>query len=49
MIERKQYGALVNWEEIRQKYLDEGVRYRLHQMLLQPIVNAGKVHFEVIA
>ncbi len=43
-IEQKQRGALVNWEEIRHKYLDEGFRYHLHRMLLQPIVQAGQVH-----
>ncbi len=35
-IEQKQREALANWEEIRQKYLDKGFRYHLHQMLLQP-------------
>ncbi|MEP0913100.1 CHAD domain-containing protein [Leptolyngbya sp. GB1-A1] len=47
-IEQKQQGALVNWEEIRQKYLDEGFRYHLHQMLLQPTVKAGQVHPELV-
>ncbi|HIK16373.1 MAG TPA: CHAD domain-containing protein [Leptolyngbyaceae cyanobacterium M33_DOE_097] len=47
-IEQKRRGALVNWEEIRQKYLDEGFRYHLHRMLLQPTVKAGQVHPELV-
>ena len=47
-VEQKQHGALANWEEVRQKYLDEGFRYHLHRMLLQPAVNAGKVHPELV-
>lgn len=35
-IQQQQKGALSNWEEVRQKYLDEGFRYHLHGMLLQP-------------
>ncbi|MBD1842154.1 CHAD domain-containing protein [Cyanobacteria bacterium FACHB-63] len=46
-IEQKQRGALINWEEIRHKYLDEGFRYHLHRMLLQPIVQASQGHPEL--
>lgn len=48
MVEQKQRGALVNWEEIRQKYLDERFRYHLHRMLLQPTVKLGQVHPELV-
>jgi len=48
IIEQKQREALVNWEEIRQKYLDERFRYHLHRMLLQPTVKAGPVHPELV-
>lgn len=47
-LQQRQREALTDWEDTRQKYLDEGYRYHLHQMLLEPRVNAGKVHPELI-
>lgn len=47
-IQQNQGKALSNWEEIRQKYLDEGFRYHLHQMLLRPGTDSAKVHPELL-
>jgi CHAD domain-containing protein len=48
LIRQKQAEALGNWEEVRQKYLDSGFRYHLHEMLLQPTVRSAKVHPELV-
>lgn len=48
VVDQKRSQALSNWEDVRQKYLDDGFRYHLHQMLLQPTVKASKVHPELI-
>ncbi|GAB4237638.1 MAG: CHAD domain-containing protein [Elainellaceae cyanobacterium] len=47
-IDRQQTEALTNWNDIRQKYLDDGFRYHLHQMLLQPTLKLSQVHPELI-
>ncbi|HEY9698236.1 MAG TPA: CHAD domain-containing protein [Trichocoleus sp.] len=39
LIQQKQTEALSQWEATRQKYLDSGFRYHLHQILLQPTVS----------
>jgi CHAD domain-containing protein len=31
-------GAMVNWEPVRQKYLNADFRYQLHQMILEPLM-----------
>jgi CHAD domain-containing protein len=31
-------GATVNWEPVRQKYLNPDFRYQLHQMILEPLI-----------
>jgi CHAD domain-containing protein len=31
-------GATVNWEPVRQKYLNADFRYQLHQMILEPLM-----------
>jgi CHAD domain-containing protein len=48
LIRQERSAALANWEEIRQKYLDSGFRYHLHQMLIQPSNRDLKVHPELI-
>lgn len=48
LIRQERSAALANWEEIRQKYLDSGFRYHLHQLLLQPSDRDLKVHPELI-
>lgn len=48
LIRQEETAALVNWEEIRQKYLDSGFRYHLHQLLLQPSDHLMKVHPELV-
>jgi CHAD domain-containing protein len=48
LIRQERSAALANWEEVRQKYLDSGFRYHLHQMLLQPSNRDLKVHPELI-
>lgn len=48
MIRQKQANALANWEDTRQKYLDDGFRYHLHEMLLQPTSRSNRVHPELI-
>ncbi|NJO42614.1 MAG: CHAD domain-containing protein [Cyanobacteria bacterium CRU_2_1] len=45
-IEQKQADSLANWEQVRQKYLDESTRYYLHQMLLQPIQRSTQLRSE---
>ncbi len=37
ILDTKRTNALATWEEIRQQYLNFDYRYRLHQMLLQPL------------
>jgi CHAD domain-containing protein len=48
MIRQKQAEALANWEDTRQKYLDEGFRYHLHELLLQPTSRSTRVHPELL-
>ena len=48
LIRQEETAALANWEEIRQKYLDSGFRYHLHQLLLQPSDHLMKVHPELV-
>lgn len=48
LIRQNQFNALTNWEDIRQKYLDIGFRYHLHEMLLQPKMRSTKVHPELL-
>lgn len=48
LIRHKQAEALSNWEEVRQKYLNSGFRYHLHDMLLQPTLRSGKIHPELL-
>jgi CHAD domain-containing protein len=47
-IEQKQREALANWDEIRQTYLDDGFRYHLHQMVLQPSGVVVRIHPELV-
>lgn len=47
-IDQTQAGALSTWDELRQKYLDDGFRYHLHQMLLQPTIPLNPVHPELV-
>lgn len=49
LISRKQTQALMNWDEVRQKYLNEGYRYHLHHMLLQPTTRSSPIHPELMA
>jgi CHAD domain-containing protein len=48
MIRQKQADALKTWEEVRCKYLDDGFRYHLYEILLQPTVRSSKVHPELV-
>ncbi|WP_416671135.1 CHAD domain-containing protein [Egbenema bharatensis] len=48
LIRQEQKASLSKWEEVRQKYLDTGFRYHLHERLLQPADRATKVHPELI-
>lgn len=45
---QKQGEALSDWETVRQKYLDSGFRYHLHELLLQPTLRSTKVHPELL-
>jgi len=47
LIRRKQAEALSNWEEVRQKYINSGFRYHLHDMLLQPTLRSA-IHPELL-
>lgn len=49
LIQQKQTQALSQWEEVRHKYLNEGYRYHLHYMLLQPTTRSSQVHPELMA
>lgn len=48
LIRQKQAEALSDWEEVRQKYLNNGFRYHLHDMLLQPTLRSDKIHPELL-
>jgi CHAD domain-containing protein len=48
LVDQKRSQALSNWEAVRQKYLDQAFRYRLHQMLLQPAILSQPIHPELI-
>ncbi|WAL59371.1 CHAD domain-containing protein [Thermocoleostomius sinensis] len=47
-IRQQQAEALANWEDTRQTYLDEGFRYHLHELLLQPTSRSTRVHPELL-
>lgn len=49
LICQQQGEALADWEEVRQKYLDSGFRYYLHELLLQPADRPTKVHPELLS
>ncbi len=47
-IQQKQSEVLADWDTTRKKYLDQGFRYYLHQMLLQPTIDRDRVHPELL-
>jgi CHAD domain-containing protein len=47
-VQQKQFEALSNWDATRQKYLEQGFRYHLHQMLLHPTLHRDRVHPELM-
>lgn len=49
LICQQQGEALADWEDVRQKYLDSGFRYHLHELLLQPVDRPTKVHPELLS
>lgn len=49
LICQQQGEALADWEDVRQKYLDSGFRYYLHELLLRPVDRPTKVHPELLS
>lgn len=48
LVHQKQTDVLANWDEIRQNYLNQGFRYGLHQMLLNPLNLQAQIHPELM-
>lgn len=48
LVHQKQTDVLSHWDEIRQNYLDQQFRYRLHRMLLNPLNYQPQIHPELI-